>query len=166
MAAYFIGKCEWCRKKFSFNPRTDGKIGECPNCGRTTRLWSLRFEIYKRLLLAGLVIVAGLFVLAIGVYGTSPAVAAESIVVDWLIESRNGYSGKDLWKDPGVARSLFSVRRWKILRVDVISTNLVDVAVRIESSTKGGFPIVQDWAVSVWNTDGKWKIGDVSELRP
>ncbi|MCS1410523.1 MAG: hypothetical protein M2R45_03718 [Verrucomicrobia subdivision 3 bacterium] len=108
-----------------------------------------------------IVLVGLVLVILLHLFVFSPERQAKRVVKEWLTEQKKGRSGEHLWKD-GIDRGwLFAVRDWEIqdVSVDDIDGN-ARVRVRIESSTKGGSPIVKDWTVWLDKVDGKWKISD------
>ena len=78
----------------------------------------------------------------------------EATVNAWLEEQRKGRGGSEYWATSSKVNGkppvmFYAVRSWEI--VDAICD--INFTVRIESSTKGGQPIIKLW--EVWSYDGK-----------
>ncbi|MFH1922751.1 MAG: hypothetical protein ABIP48_23045 [Planctomycetota bacterium] len=88
-----------------------------------------------------------------GLWAKSP----KATVNAWLAEQQKGRSGREYWAtSPDM---FYAVRSWEIVDTQVIGS-FAEVTVRIESSTKGGQPIVKLWEVRL---NGDAKIYDVDE---
>lgn len=81
----------------------------------------------------------------------------------WLKSQKLDEYGSTYWDDPNspLISKLFAVRKWEILLIRTYG-KIGTCKVRIESSTKGGMPIIKVWEISVKLTDQGWKIQMIS----
>ena len=93
----------------------------------------------------------------------SPEYQARRVVEKWSEAVQKGESGKMFWEDRELADTMFAVRSCKILYVNKSDDDNVTICARIESSTRGGLPIVADWFFFLRNSSGGWKIIIVTE---
>ena len=88
---------------------------------------------------------------------------SEATLNAWLTEQQKGKSGREYWPFSLKARQyvtpvrFYAVRSWEI----VDAPTDLNLTVRIESSTKGGLPIIKLWEVNL--DDDGWKIRSVDE---
>ncbi len=83
-------------------------------------------------------------------------------VVNGLLESqRRDEVGIQYWDDPTLASKLYAVVDWEIVNESLLGDR-AQVKVRIESSTKGGFPIRKIWTFYMIYTDS-WKVRLISD---
>lgn len=99
-----------------------------------------------------------------------------ALITGWLESQKRGEWGIEYWKKPEFATRLYSVTDWEIvnavdvlnrteLTYDIYNTTWICVTVRIDSSTKGGFPVKQHWTITVSREENtaEWKILDVTK---
>lgn len=102
----------------------------------------------------------------------SPKQEALAIFHKWENSVQRGDTGFAYWSDSVKAaqlqKRLFAVRACKVLAVYPGETAdrkyaYALVVTRIDSSTKGGFPITADWNFFIKRTENGWKIDSITQ---
>lgn len=89
-----------------------------------------------------------------------PKDQVQNVIEEWLTALKNGRSGTQYWKDSNLEKRFFAVRSYQILAVNYEPSfpDNISATIRVESSNKGGSPIVTDWTVYLDRTGNGWKI--------
>jgi hypothetical protein len=89
---------------------------------------------------------------------STPERQARVALQAWAASVERGESGKRFWMRPELADVPFSIRTVKVLHISVLDKDSVDITARVESSNRGGSPIVSDWTFFMSRQDNEWKI--------
>lgn len=85
----------------------------------------------------------------------------KNIIDKFFSAQKKGLSGEDYFCDKDFVTTFFAVRNYEI--VDDLEGIGINYTVRVESSTRGGIPIIKLWSISVLEEKGKYCISIISE---
>ncbi len=76
-----------------------------------------------------------------------------SFINSWLNDMKHDRSTSSYWEVPTLGKTLYSLQSWEILIPDRYLAFNNEIKILISSSTKGGFPIRQNWKVFITRND-------------
>lgn len=76
---------------------------------------------------------------------TKPKVTPKILLIGYLNDSMAGWASPAYFCEPLLAENFYTLRSWAIIKESSLSEGVGFYTVRIESSNKGGMPIIKDW---------------------
>jgi hypothetical protein len=80
----------------------------------------------------------------------------------WLKAIEHGEADRHFWTDPSLADSFYAPRSHEILNSLKIDDSNIIFTVRLDSSTKGGQPVIANWSVWMKKVGGEWKVDNIT----
>lgn len=79
---------------------------------------------------------------------------SRTLLEDFLENEKvDGGNARQYFCDPNAVQRFFSLRDWEIISEQMAESSAI-YSVRVESSTKGGIPIIKNWKIFITESEG------------